>query len=761
MVKCLTGKLAKYCKIWYDEDIHDLRSVKTEFPAIAFNDGVSSKTLSCKPTVSSLNNEIDFRISFDNSDDEDYMVVFDKNSFSYKIISTYDLKTNSENNNEKVMPSFPSPGPRVSYFDDLDFFKYFENEFPAVVYNDTQTSKSDLLTELILSPQHIDEFDLNDKTSLSKYDEEEQNVLYFNDLFPFNIIHPGDLKSEKDNDDNEIDIIQSSRTNEITQGLIMLSETSHDKITKTLRTGSFVMNLKVNIVIWNYYGILFYLIMNLYGPFGIPFDPNRYYKDVVYTRMLRRPSLCAILIDFTDWPLPPRDQRPLWIHSLLALGLHTAKEMAEDGFRAYWDFLRCAPSYTYIRDLVQRLCHRLISYNIYERGHAPEKYLFRHAEGRKRGARLSGGHFIGRLAHYFGLVSDDGLRGLSVVARELSLIEMGELVKLNICIKIGDDWAWVAPGSARQQVVAARAPRAAKDAPTVNEDVQADLAPIQAPQQPPHHLLSRVGLCLIDFRDSRRRCRGYDRISRRLAGRHFRHSMRPFGGAYLQHSSDAPGRGRASLHLQAQAGPYAVLHSMIMYIFDLFLYDRIKPGIIMEYLVNISKRRAFWSLNEDILKITILETNTPYPSRKIRRIRACTHQRPQRKEDQYAVSRRTQYAVFKIRHFKTLSLDEFRSPDFNLLSDQEYSEEEEAETMAETIEQYMSKTRADYGSGVVRHKIEYKDSFELKGQFLKELHTNTFSSLDHEDANKHIEKVFEIVDLFHIPILLFRPKLML
>ncbi|GKE54246.1 hypothetical protein Tco_1489402, partial [Tanacetum coccineum] len=61
-----------------------------------------------------------------------------------------------------------------------------------------------------------------------------------------------------------------------------------------------------------------------------------------------------------------------------------------------------------------------------------------------------------------------------------------------------------------------------------------------------------------------------------------------------------------------------------------------------------SKRRAFWSLNEDILKITILMTNAPYPSRKIRRIRACTHQRPQRNKDQYAVSRENQYAVFKI-----------------------------------------------------------------------------------------------------------------
>ncbi|GJV50759.1 putative reverse transcriptase domain-containing protein [Tanacetum coccineum] len=70
--------------------------------------------------------------------------------------------------------------------------------------------------------------------------------------------------------------------------------------------------------------------------------------------------------------------------------------------------------------------------------------------------------------------------------------------------------------------------------------------------------------------------------------------------------------------------------------------------VSMEYLVNIRKRRAFWSLNEDILKITILNTNTPYPSRKIQRICACTHQRPQRNKAQYAVSRRSQYAVSKI-----------------------------------------------------------------------------------------------------------------
>ncbi|GJX64537.1 hypothetical protein Tco_0298880 [Tanacetum coccineum] len=188
-----------------------------------------------------------------------------------------------------------------------------------------------------------------------------------------------------------------------------------------------------------------------------------------------------------------------WRQFILALGLHTAEEMAEDKFRAYclgservvpdkgdlidyWvkisfgkDILRGAPSYTYIRDPVRRLCHRLISYNISGRGQTLEKvtatdlfylrsmnkgatnvpyllaqYLFRHAEGRKSGTRLPGGHFIGRLAHHFGLVSDDRLRGLSVVARELPLIDMGELIKLNIYMEIGDDWDWVAPGPERQ-----------------------------------------------------------------------------------------------------------------------------------------------------------------------------------------------------------------------------------------------------------------------------------------------------------------------
>ncbi|GKC54898.1 hypothetical protein Tco_1077643 [Tanacetum coccineum] len=148
--KVYNWETTTYGKIWDNEDVHDLGSVETEFPVIVFNDMLTSDaTLSCEPTVSSLNNdEIDFRISFDESDDEDCMVIFDKNSFSYKIISVNDLKTDSENDNDKVnMPLLPSPELAVSYFDDLDYFKDFDKKIPAIVYNDALTSKLYFLTE--------------------------------------------------------------------------------------------------------------------------------------------------------------------------------------------------------------------------------------------------------------------------------------------------------------------------------------------------------------------------------------------------------------------------------------------------------------------------------------------------------------------------------------------------------------------------------------------------------------------------------------
>ncbi|GJX09739.1 hypothetical protein Tco_0199598 [Tanacetum coccineum] len=182
---------ATYGKMEYCENEDDsFTNLETEYPAIVFDD-TSDATLSCEPTVSPLdNNEIDFNISFDESDDEDYMVIFDENSFSCKIISVDNLKTDSEDENDKVnMPSSLSPEPTFGYIDDLDFFKDFENEFPAIAYNDLK-SKSDPLVEPSVSSRTIDKFE----TSLSEYDEKEQNILYLNDSFPLNVIFPDNLK---------------------------------------------------------------------------------------------------------------------------------------------------------------------------------------------------------------------------------------------------------------------------------------------------------------------------------------------------------------------------------------------------------------------------------------------------------------------------------------------------------------------------------------------------------------------------------------
>nr|GEU47158.1 retrovirus-related Pol polyprotein from transposon TNT 1-94 [Tanacetum cinerariifolium] len=248
-----------------------------------------------------------------------------------------------------------------------------------------------------------------------------------------------------------------------------------------------------------------------YGKICIPFDPKRYYKDgrlhknvaevkrleTIFCRQVNQ----VHTLDFKGLTLDMRHdlaervrmvytgdddleifvshawrrlfeiQAPLVQEFILEFfstcrisGLHTAEEMAEDGFDAYW---------------LER--KKVIPDN----EDLSAQYLFRHAKERKSGARLLGGCFIRRLAHHFGLVSDDGLRGLSIVVRELALIDMGELVRLNICMEVGDDRAWVAQGAERQPFIAAAAQGGAEDAPDVYEGAQAVPTPIHAHPPPP------------------------------------------------------------------------------------------------------------------------------------------------------------------------------------------------------------------------------------------------------------------------------------
>nr|GEX76302.1 hypothetical protein [Tanacetum cinerariifolium] len=68
-----------------------------------------------------------------------------------------------------------------------------------------------------------------------------------------------------------------------------------------------------------------------------------------------------------------------------------------------------------------------------------------------------------------------------------------------------------------------------------------------------------------------------------------------------------------------------------------------------------------------------------------------------------------------------------------------------------TMEEYMTKTKEDYGSWIARLKFDKEAKFKLKGQFLKELRDNSFSGSKDEDANEHIERVLGIIDLFTTP----------
>ncbi|GJZ60653.1 hypothetical protein Tco_0616469 [Tanacetum coccineum] len=220
---------------YYDDEDNSFTNIKTEFPAIVFDDITTIQHSLMSPRYF---DDLDFFKDFEN----EFPAIVYNDALTSKLdllteptisphhIDEFDLKDETSlsectyNDNDKVDIEQPFgdmsviPLPNVinvntqgsNKLSETNFFKDFENEFPAIVYNDALTSKSDFLAEPTVNPQHIDEFDLKDETSLSECDEEEQNVLYFNDLFSFNVIYPDDSKSNADNHDDKIDIKHSS-----------------------------------------------------------------------------------------------------------------------------------------------------------------------------------------------------------------------------------------------------------------------------------------------------------------------------------------------------------------------------------------------------------------------------------------------------------------------------------------------------------------------------------------------------------------------
>ncbi|GJV00510.1 hypothetical protein Tco_1329780 [Tanacetum coccineum] len=230
----------------------------------------------------------------------------------------------------------------------------------------------------------------------------------------------------------------------------------------------------------------------------------------IYRREFREAILDLDTLRALQFQLGGARRRLSWRQFIVDLGLHTREEMESPRISSAGDFLGTAPSYTFIRDPILRLCHRLIVWSIVGRSQAPEKvtvtdlfylrgmdvgsvnisyllarYLRLFTAGRKSKALISGGQFVARLAKHFRLLTEERLQGLTVIAPALPVIDMAELVRLQICVEINDTWACIALGPEKQPDAATGVPRAAEDAPAVDEGDQAVLAPVQAPQQPP------------------------------------------------------------------------------------------------------------------------------------------------------------------------------------------------------------------------------------------------------------------------------------
>ncbi|GJW66760.1 hypothetical protein Tco_0121184 [Tanacetum coccineum] len=96
------------------------------------------------------------------------------------------------------------------YVEHVHYLRFFETEFPAIVYDDALTSELVFSSEPTVSPQHVKEVDLKIEISFYESDDEDYTVIYDNDLFSCKIISFNDLKSNTDNDDDKFDIKQYS-----------------------------------------------------------------------------------------------------------------------------------------------------------------------------------------------------------------------------------------------------------------------------------------------------------------------------------------------------------------------------------------------------------------------------------------------------------------------------------------------------------------------------------------------------------------------
>ncbi|GJY98979.1 hypothetical protein Tco_0516409 [Tanacetum coccineum] len=186
-------------------------------------------------------------------------------------------------------------------------------------------------------------------------------------------------------------------------------------------------------------------------------------------------NLCINLVDFADMALPPKDQRHQFlrfeelqytdadipdfemrlgkiyrreVHRVQVFDFRGLTELMDEGLRGRMLIEHMdTQGQISVKDPMLKLCHMLIACSIAER-----------SQELKKGAMISEGQFVARLIKHFGLLTEERLKGLTVIVRDLPVIDM---------------------------VVVAGALEAVEYAPVADEGAPAILTPVQAPQ-PPH-----------------------------------------------------------------------------------------------------------------------------------------------------------------------------------------------------------------------------------------------------------------------------------
>ncbi|GJS87862.1 hypothetical protein Tco_0770498 [Tanacetum coccineum] len=130
-----------------------------------------------------------------------------------------------------------------------------------------------------------------------------------------------------------------------------------------------------------------------------------------------------------------------------------------------------------------------------------------------------------------------------------------------------------------------------------------------------------------------------------------------------------------------------------------------------------------------------MEMEIPYSSK------VKTHQRPQEKEGQYAVSREDQYAVLDIWHVNILE-DIKRGPYSKklqyaiiLITASRLKKVMADKGKKSSMETFAPNDKVDYYSEITSIIVNGKNAYELKGKFLDDLHNNAFSGERRIDPN--------------------------